>query len=255
MTRGTIVMIHGFGTGGWVWEGYSDLLERQGFDCLALDLPYRSTGDEAPPQQLGLLGISDYLSYLEREIASLEEEPILMAHSAGTLMAQLLAAKGLARAAVLLTPVPPAGISALNRNAMKLGGSILRTWGFWRKPVRVTFDELVFAALHLSTPQEQQRVHERFGYDSGRLFLQMALSLVNPRSSMRVDASQVTCPVLIVAGEQDQTTPPPVARKIAEKYGADYLEFEGHAHWPLGEPGWEVIAQKCADWMISLKND
>ncbi|PCJ53137.1 MAG: alpha/beta hydrolase [Candidatus Hydrogenedentota bacterium] len=248
-------MIHGFGTGGWVWEGYSKIFEQQGFTCMALDLPFHGTLDEPPPPQLGNLSVTDYVSYVKNEIRNLAEKPIVMAHSAGTVVAQLLMAEGLVHAAVLLTPIPPAGISALNKNALKTVGSVLGTWGFWRKPVRVTFDEIVFAALHLSTNQEQHRVYDRFGYDSGRFFLEMALALVNPRSPLRINSSSVTCPVLVTAGDEDRTTPPSVARKIARKYGADYKEFKGHAHWPLGEPGWEIIAQQCAHWMIALKND
>jgi pimeloyl-ACP methyl ester carboxylesterase len=46
-------------------------------------------------------------------------------------------------------------------------------------------------------------------------------------------------------------TPASVVRKVAKKYRgiSTYKEFENHAHWVIGEPGWEEIAQFVADWL------
>jgi pimeloyl-ACP methyl ester carboxylesterase len=46
----------------------------------------------------------DYAETLEREIRRFDEKPIVMGHSMGGLLAQILAARGLAKAVVLLTP-------------------------------------------------------------------------------------------------------------------------------------------------------
>jgi alpha-beta hydrolase superfamily lysophospholipase len=66
-----------------------------------------------------------------------------------------------------------------------------------------------------------------------------------------VDESKVTCPVLIVAGEEDRIHPISVTRKIAEKYKAvaTYKELSGHAHWVIGEPGWQEIAEYIEAWL------
>ena len=243
-------MIHGFGTGGWVWDGYRPIFERHGFRCLCPDLPYHGHLQEPPPPQLGRMSIADYTVYLEGIINDLGETPSVIAHSGGTLLAQVLAARGLAKAVVLLAPIPPAGIYALNKDALKTVGSVLRTWRFWRKPVRPTFEEVVFGALHRSTPDEQHRVYERFGYESGRAILEIASWCFVRRSPIAVDETKVTCPILVAAGSDDRTTPPLVSRKIAAKYNAEYREFKNHAHWPLGEPGWEKIAESCAEWLV-----
>jgi len=41
-----------------------------------------------------------------------------------------------------------------------------------------------------------------------------------------------------------------VVRNVAKKYkGSAYKEFENHAHWVIGEPGWEEIAEFISDWL------
>jgi len=65
MAQKTILMIHGFYTGSWVWEGYVGLLEQKGFRCIAVDLPCHGTRDDPPPPQLARLSISDYVAYVE----------------------------------------------------------------------------------------------------------------------------------------------------------------------------------------------
>ena len=69
--------------------------------------------------------------------------------------------------------------------------------------------------------------------------------------SCAVDPSSVTCPVLVIAGAEDRITPVSVVRKVAAKYKAvsTYKEFENHAHWVVGEPGWQEIAEFAADWI------
>jgi len=33
---------------------------------------------------------------------------------------------------------------------------------------------------------------------------------------------------------------------------ATYKEFAGHAHWVVGEPGWEKIAEYVNEWLNQL---
>jgi pimeloyl-ACP methyl ester carboxylesterase len=70
-----------------------------------------------------------------------------------------------------------------------------------------------------------------------------------------VDESRVTCPVLVIAGSEDRLTPASVVKQVADKYKAvsTYKKFPKHAHWVVGEPGWEEIAQYINEWLISKR--
>jgi len=169
----------------------------------------------------------------------------------GGLLAQIIASRGLARALVLLTPAPPYGITALTPSVARSFWSIMTQWGFWKKAVRQTFDEAAYSIMHRLTREEQREAYGRFGYESGRAVFEIGLWPIDVKRAAFVDEKKVQCPILVVAGGQDRITPAPVVRKIAAKYGprATLREFPDNAHWVLGEPGWEKIAEFVADWL------
>jgi alpha-beta hydrolase superfamily lysophospholipase len=74
---------------------------------------------------------------------------------------------------------------------------------------------------------------------------------LDAKKANKVDDSKVTCPVLVIAGAEDRITPASVVRKVAKKYKSvsTYKEFENHAHWVLGEPGWQEVAGYVKDWL------
>ena len=249
---GTIVMIHGAWGGAWCWDSYRPFFEERGYHCLVPVLRYH---DVAPQQQpnpsLGQTSIQDYASDLEQVIRSLPAPPILMGHSMGGLLAQILAARGLAKAAVLLAPAPPADIRAFHPSMLRGFGSTLMTWRFWRKPVRQTLAEAVYSELQGLPLEERAAVYARFVHESGRVLLEAGLPFLDQTGATRVDERQVTCPLLVVIGAEDRAVLPRVARRIASKYGAtaSFREFPGHAHMVITEPGWEEIASYIAGWL------
>lgn len=139
----TIVMIHGMWGGGWCWENYKEFFEGKGYHCITPTLRFHDVDPkEFPDPRLGTASLLDYAEDLEREINKLSTLPILMGHSMGGLLAQILGSRGLAKALVLLTPASPAGIMALKPSVIRSFWSGLTKYGFWRKPFCQTFGEL-----------------------------------------------------------------------------------------------------------------
>ena len=254
----TIFMIHGMWGGAWYWENFKVFLEKQGYRCVTTTLRFHDMDPgDAPDPQLGTTSLLDYAADLELEIQKLGVKPILMGHSMGGLLAQILGSRGLARALVLLTPAPPAGIMALKPSVIKSFWSVQTKWGFWKKPIRQTFKEAVYSILHLLPPEEQEEAYGRFVYESGRAAYEIGYALFDSKAASRVDESKVTCPVLVVGGAEDRITPVSVVRRVAAKYGAvaTYKEFDRHAHWVVAEPGWQEIAAYAADWLGNTLNN
>jgi pimeloyl-ACP methyl ester carboxylesterase len=79
----------------------------------------------------------------------------------------------------------------------------------------------------------------------------MGFSFLDPHKTSSVDAAKVTCPVLVVAGSEDRITPAAIVEKIAKKYEplSTYKCFDDHAHWVIGEPGWQEIAGFVSAWL------
>ncbi|MGC8723623.1 MAG: alpha/beta hydrolase [Acidobacteriota bacterium] len=248
----TIYMIHGMWGGAYQWENYRSVFEARGYRCVATTLRHHGADPSAPPPpELGTTSLLDYAEDLEREVRALGEPPVLMGHSMGGLLAQMLAARGLGRRLVCLTPASPYGIIALRLSVIRSFWSGMTRLGFWRKPFRQTYGEAVYSMMHLLPEEERRRAYERFVYESGRATFEIGFWPLDLRRASRVRAGEVSVPVLVVAGGQDRITPAPVVRRVARRYGARaaFKLFPGHAHWVLAEPGWEEVAGFVADWL------
>lgn len=251
----TIFMIHGMWGGAWYWENYKNFLEARGYSCIATTLRYHDIAPgQAPDPRLGPTSLLDYAEDLEKEIRGLDKDLIIMGHSMGGLLAQMLGARGLGKALVLLTPASPAGITALKPSVIRTFFRIMTKWGYWRKPMRLTYDEAVYSMLSLMSQEVAKTMYEKLGWESGRAAFEIGYWLLDGRKATAVDESKVTQPVLVVGGGQDRITPVSVSRAVAAKYKAvsTFKEFPNHAHWVVGEPGWEEIASFVADWMEKL---
>ncbi|MDA2921087.1 alpha/beta hydrolase [Desulfobacterota bacterium AH_259_B03_O07] len=254
MTK-TIFMIHGMWGNGKSWANYKSFFEEKDYHCITPTLRYHDMDPhEAPDAQLGTTSLLDYAEDLEKEIHQLDVKPVLMGHSMGGLLAQILGSRGLAKALVLLTPASPYGIVVLTPSLIKSFWSILTKWGFWKNPHRQTFDETVYSTLHLLPANQRKEVFDQFVYESGRVVAEIGFWLFDSKKASRVDESKITCPVLVIAGGEDRITPASVVRKVADKYQSvsTYKAFTNHAHWVIGEPGWQEIADYVSNWLAHV---
>ena len=250
----TIFMIHGMWGGTWCWDNYKNFLEKKGYNCITTTLRHHEKDHvDHPDSQLGATSVLDYANDLEQEILQLKTKPIVMGHSMGGLLAQILASRGLAKALVLLAPAPPYGIVAIRPTVIKSFWSILTKWGFWKKAHRQTFDEAVYSLLHLMPEDQQKEIYNKFAYESGRAAAEIGFWFFDPKKASYVDASKIQCPVLVISGSEDRITPAIVTEQIAKKYKSisTYKSFNNHAHWVIGEPGWQEIAAYVSEWLES----
>ena len=248
----TIVMIHGMCCGGWFWENYSNFFANEGYRCLTPTLRFHDVDPtERPHPHIGTVSLLDYAQDLETQILQLNTTPIIIGHSMGGLLAQILGSRGLARVLVLLTPAPPAGIIALRPSVLRGFQSGLIRWGFWRKPFRQTFMEAEYSVLNRMPHERRQEIFNRFVYESGRAASEIGFWFLDAKKAARVDGGKVRCPVLVVAGAHDRMTPASICSQVAAKYAAvaTFKQFDNHSHWITAEPGWRDIAQYVAAWL------
>ncbi len=248
----SIVMIHGMWGGGWYWENFKRFFESKGYKCYTPTLRHHDIDPkDKPASELGTTSLLDYAQDLEEYIRRLDDKPLLIGHSMGGLLSQILAARGVATGIVLLTPASPSGINALTYSVFKSFWGILTKWGFWRNAHRMSFNASVYSMLHLLPEKDQKSAYERFVYESGQAAFEIGFWYLDPKGAAKVDETKLTCPVLVIAGAHDRITPASVVRKVANKYKAvsAYKEFEDHAHWIIGERGWEEVAEYVSGWI------
>jgi pimeloyl-ACP methyl ester carboxylesterase len=248
--RFPVVMIHGAFCGGWAFESWRALFQAKGYDAHAPDLRHHN-GNGEPPQALGTTSMLDYAEDLEEYLDGLDDEPILIGHSMGGLLAQMLAARRNVRALVLLAPSAPWGVlpatpfEYASANALYLAGD------FWNRRLWPTHWIAAANALDNVPEDERQAVLDRFVPESGLATFEIMHWPFDLRRATQIDPREITCPILCVTGARDRVNSPGTVKSVATRYRgrARYEELEGHSHWLIGEPGWEKIAKLSLDWL------
>jgi pimeloyl-ACP methyl ester carboxylesterase len=249
----TLVMIHGMWGTPSHWENFRGYFGGRGYRCLTPTLRYHDMDPQGiPDPRLGRTSLLDYAGDLEKIIRGLEDRPVLLGFSMGGVLAQILASRGLAKAAVLLSPAPPAGINALRPSIVWEFRSALLRRGFWRKPFRLPYRETSSAMLSGMPAEARRGIYDGLVYESGRAACEIGFWFLDPKGALKVDASKVTCPMLIISGGKDREHPIAVIRKVAKRYArvATFDELPDHGHWLVAEPGWERIAARIDQWLL-----
>jgi pimeloyl-ACP methyl ester carboxylesterase len=100
--------------------------------------------------------------------------------------------------------------------------------------------------LNRLPPDEQAATYARMAPAPGRQGLEIGVVGVPVRGR------DVRCPVLSIGGSDDAMTPPRVARAIGRRLGGTSRIYDGHAHYLVREPGWEVVADDVLTWIDQL---
>ena len=264
----TILLIHGLWVTPSSWQKFQRRYEDLGHNVIASAWP-GIHGDVAATQRdpsgLNGVGIAEVIGHYTKIIRRLPEPPIIMGHSYGGLITQLLIDKGFGAAGVAIDSVPPKGILILPLSTyMALTPSFLKPSTF-KTTFAFTFKQWwkVFAN---ALPESEARVeYEREVIAaSGRSIFQAALSNLTPNSLATVNFRNPTrAPLLVIGGGKDVIMPAALSRKIFRKHKVspcptEYKEFPGRSHYIIAEKGWEEVADFAISWaerMISRKVD
>jgi len=247
MTKPPVVMIHGAFCGPWSLAGLKEKFTAAGY---AVTVPaLRFHGDDPPPAALGTTGLADYAADLEAEIAALPEAPILVGHSLGGLLAQMLAARRDVKAVIGLAPSAPWGVPPTTLFEIGAAQAMHLHPGYWSRVLEPSRDVALAHSLDKLPRHMRDDVFGRFVPESGRVTFEIMNWGLDMNRASEVDASAVTCPVLFLTGGDDRINPPTTVARAAALYGADHIVFDGMGHWLIGEPGWERPADRALEWL------
>jgi pimeloyl-ACP methyl ester carboxylesterase len=245
-----IVMIHGANEGAWCFDTFKAVFEGLGWQCHAPDLVGHGSRAADAATKLAGIGMADYLAELETFLKTIPPKPVLLGHSMGAVLAQQLAAQGLARALVLVAPAPRAGILPPTDAEKELGRDLMGLGPFWNTVINPDFNLACVYTLNRVPGTEQRALFDRFGPESGRAMFELFFWMFDRNGATRVDTDAVACPVLCMVGADDKIVSPETARATAAPFrDATFWELPGHGHMLVLEPGADQIARRIAGWI------
>lgn len=258
----TIVLIHGLWMTPRSWEHWVPYYEAKGFRVLTPTYPGFEIEVEAlreTPEVIATVTVPDTVDHLADVIAGLEKPPIIIGHSFGGTLTQLLLARGLGAAGIVIDSAPTEGVRISPPSQLKSLFPILSKPGSAHKAVGFTADEFHYTFTNTLDKDESDKVYERYHIPAPGNWVWAYGLVANYKPGHQetwVDYSNNNrAPLLFIAGEADHIMPPAVNRSNAKHYEkssarTDYHEFEGRAHFTCGEPGWEAVADYALDWAL-----
>jgi pimeloyl-ACP methyl ester carboxylesterase len=254
----TVVLINGLWMTALSWEHWVKRYEDRGFRVIARSWPGME-GDidelRRDPSNIAELGLGDIVDHYEGIIEGLDGPPIIMGHSFGGLVAQILLDRGLGAAGVAIDPAPVKGIFLLPFSTLKVSFPVLRNPLNDHRAEALTAEQFHYAFGNNLSEEESRQVYERYAVPGpDHVLFQGAFANFNPHSPTAVNFhNDDRAPLLLIAGGKDHVAPASVTEanfKLYRKSKAitDFKEFPERSHYTLGEPGWEEVADYALDW-------
>jgi pimeloyl-ACP methyl ester carboxylesterase len=246
-------MIHGAFCGPWSLQGLQEKFQAAGYAVSAPALRFHD--GKRPPPALATTGLADYVADLEQEIGALRRAPILVGHSMGGLLAQMLAERLEVRALILLAPSPPWGVPPTTLFEIGAAHAMHLHPGYWNQVLEPSRDVALAHSLDKLPRHMRDEVFGRFVPESGRATFEIMNWGIDFRQASSVNADAVTAPILFLTGSEDRLNPPSTVAQIAALYkGRATAEIlDGMGHWLIGEPGWEKLAERALAWLKEQK--
>ena len=253
MTK-SIVFVHGAWVTPACWQLMKGYFESLGYVCIAPHWPYidKSISDlnRSIEPAFAKTTVESLVDYYATIIRALPESPVIIGHSFGGLITQLLLDRGLGARGVAIDPGNPSGVMP-SVAAVLAAAPVLFQWNGWNKICKMSFK-----AFRTTFANTLPKSAMRDTYDAqivpapGRIYFEAALGIgcsldwKNPKRA----------PLLLLSADKDYTASPSMIRAIYRRHKAspvrvDLHTFKGRSHWLIAEPGWEAVAQDISNWI------
>lgn len=257
-TSKTILFITGAFVSNESWNEWKEFYENKGYTTIAPAWPFKDASPEVlrkrhPDPEVASIRLKQLIEHYEKIATSLTEKPIIIGHSIGGLIAQILNQKGLAAVAIAIHSVPPQGIMTFQFSFLKAGWGPLGFFTSTKKTFLMSFSQWQYAFAN-GLPLEWQEKGYQLAIPESKLVVRDTITSV-----AKIDFNAPHHPLLLIAGDNDHTIPQQLNYDNYKKYNnknsvTDYKVFPGRNHFVLGQPGWQEIAIYILEWIQKQKN-
>ncbi|QNA43135.1 alpha/beta hydrolase [Lacibacter sediminis] len=254
----TIVFVTGAFVTNLGWEQWQRYFESKGYKTYAPAWPHKEgTAKEVRDRQpndvpLARVTLKGVVNHYAAFIETLPEKPIIIGHSLGGLITQLLVSRGLAAAAVALQSVPPLGVIPYEFSFLKAGWRSLGLFTSSDKTYLMSFKTWQYAFTNGMSLEDQKAAYEANTIPESKRAARGALTF-----TAKIDFSKPHAPLLFVAGGKDNILPASLNKRNFQRYTnkssvTDWKEFPENNHFVVGLPNYETTAGYIYNWIQQL---
>jgi pimeloyl-ACP methyl ester carboxylesterase len=254
----TIVFITGAFVSNSCWDQWKLFFENKGYKTLTPAWPTKEASAIAlrqsqPNKEIASLRLEYLTEYFAGIVSQLPEKPILIGHSMGGLITQLILQRDLASAGIAIHSLQPQGVFTFKFSFLKSGWGPLGFFTSTKRSFLMSFSQWQYAFTNNMPYEEQKEGYYQYLVPESKLLVRDAIT-----KAAHIDFNRPHVPLLFVAGSTDHFIPASLNYSNYKKYShagstTDYKEFEGRNHFVLGQPTWKEDATYMANWLEGQK--
>ncbi|MGV3767478.1 MAG: alpha/beta hydrolase [Chitinophagaceae bacterium] len=254
-----IVFVTGAFVSNSCWDDWRIYFESRGYHTIAPAWPFKNgTAAELRARQpndtdLAALTLEQLIDHYIKVVRSFPEKPIVIGHSLGGLITQIINNRGYAAAAVAIHSVPPKGVFPYEFSFLRAGWRVLGLFTSMKKTYLMSFKKWQYAFVNGMPLAEQKRTYEQLTIPESKTVARGGLT-----NAAYVDFYKPHAPLLLTSGTEGTIIPAHLNRRNYNKYKKDngsildYKEFPNRNHFVLGQPSWKEDADYILDWLKKL---
>lgn len=253
----TVVFITGAFVHHSCWDTWKVYFEHKGFKATAPPWPHKDATPEVlrnshPSAEIAANRLSQLTDHYERIIRQLPEKPVLIGHSIGGLIVQILLQRGVGVAGVAIHSVPPQGVFTFKLSFLRAGWGSLGFFTSARRSFMMSFEQWRYAFTNGMSYEAQKESYYKCAIPESKLIVRDTIT-----RAARVKFLNPRVPLLLISGTADNTIPASLNYANYKKYRrsdsiTDYKEFEGRNHFVLGQSTWKEDADHILEWLNRL---
>jgi pimeloyl-ACP methyl ester carboxylesterase len=251
--RTPVVFIHGLWLLPSSWDRWATFFEDNGYAALSPgwpDDPASVAEANAHPEVFAHKTVGEVADHYAAVIARLTEKPVVIGHSFGGLLTQILAGRGLSAASVAIDPAPFRGVLPLPVSALKSASPVLSNPANRNRAVPLTYEQFRYAFANAVSEDEAKELYDTYAVPAaGAPIFQAASANLNPWTEVKVNSKNPDRgPLLIISGEKDHTVPWAIANASYKKQKrnpgvTEIVEIPGRGHALTIDSGWREVAE------------
>jgi pimeloyl-ACP methyl ester carboxylesterase len=254
-----VVFIHGLWLLPSSWANWADFFTQAGYAPLTPDWPDDPETVEAAranPDILAKKSLKQIADHTAEIINALDKKPVVIGHSTGGLLAQMLAGQGLSAATVAIDPGVFRGVLPLPVSVLKGVGPFLLNPLTRRRAITLTFDQFKFGWTNALDEKESKQLYDTYHVaGSGIALVQMGNANLNPWTEAKVNTKNPDRgPLLIIDGEKDHTVPWAIAnasykRQRRNPAVTEIVKIPNRGHSLTIDHGWGEVARTALNFV------